>query len=220
MVSALSPFGLSWSEVDPRLHPFDHSAALAEVSVLAPAQHAPSWPASKKWADKMSRALVERFGRWAVGWHWVSDEGELGGGPVKSLCRPQHLIVTPEKTVALVTEALCEWRAWLEKLAEHFDRYPLDSPSATERERTWNRAVEHLVILVVEGTEASDAWYEHCELVLEWFLTYWGLDAKEAEKHVRLAIRDDFKSWAEPDRQTVQNVAQRLTASLWKKEDG
>ncbi|MFD8994198.1 hypothetical protein [Streptomyces abikoensis] len=38
------------------------------------------------WADAMSHALAEHYGRWAVGWRWAHDEGDFGGGPVGNWC--------------------------------------------------------------------------------------------------------------------------------------
>ncbi|WUD77170.1 Fic family protein [Streptomyces sp. NBC_00510] len=76
----------------------------------------------------MSHALVERYGRWAVGWRWAHDEGDFDGGPVGNWCCPRDSITTPEETLARVVAALCEWRGWLESLAGWFEAYPLKAP--------------------------------------------------------------------------------------------
>ncbi|MFE5030980.1 hypothetical protein [Streptomyces sp. NPDC056683] len=149
MRSVLWPFDLSWDEVDPARHPFDHAAAAREVRSLGPARCVPippdvsivdpamsAWSHGEGdlWARSMSYALMERYGRWAVGWRWAHDEGDLDGGPVGSWCCPRDSITTPEETLDRVVAALCEWREWLESLAGRFDAYPLD-PARIEDQR-------------------------------------------------------------------------------------
>ena len=225
----LAPFDLSWAEVDPRLHPFDSLSAAAAVAALGPAHEVPvrpagsaadraviSWShgAGRDWTDAMTRALVERFGRWVLGWRWAHDEGDIGGGPVGSWCCPRDSITSPDATLARVATALCEWRAWLEDLAERFDRYRLDSAPAQDRQDVWERAAVHLVTHVVDRTGAGDAWYAHCEQVLGWFLTRWGVPAATAEALVEEAIGGRFESWTGPDPDVLGDVAQRLALSL------
>ena len=134
----LDPRFLSWDEVDPSRHPFDRSSAARAVDSLGPARRVPrrpevsfgdramsSWNHGEgtRWADAMSHALAERFGRWSLGWRWAHDEGDFDGGPVGSWCCPQHSITTPQETLARVVAGLCEWRAWLESLAGWFEAY-------------------------------------------------------------------------------------------------
>jgi hypothetical protein len=225
----LAPFDLAWAEVDPRLNPFDGSSALVEVTALGPARRVPARPAGhaadrtviswshdagRAWTEAMTHALVERFGRWVVGWRWAHDEGDIGGGPVGSWCCPRDSITSPEATLAKVAAALCEWRAWLEDLAERFDRYPLDSAPPEDRQDLWERAAVHLVTHVVERTGAGDAWYGHCEQVLSWFLTRWGVPADTAQALVEEAIGGRFESWTGPEPALLGDVAQRLALSL------
>ncbi|MCP2342146.1 hypothetical protein [Actinomadura rupiterrae] len=84
------------------------------------------------WADAMSHALAERYGRWALGWRWAHDEGDFDGGPVGAWCCPRHSITTQRETLARVVEALCEWRAWLERVAGWFEAYQLDPPAVAD----------------------------------------------------------------------------------------
>jgi hypothetical protein len=62
--------------------------------------------------------MVERWGRWVVGWRWALDEGDFGGGPIHAWCCPRDSITSAEETLARVGAALIEWRGWLEELAE------------------------------------------------------------------------------------------------------
>ncbi len=229
VVYELAPQVLSWDEVDPRLHPFDAGSAPEVVAGLGPATDIPVRPsgadgyseimawaheAGTAWTEAMTRALVDRYGRWVLGWRWALDEGDIGGGPVGSWCCPSHSIGTPEETLGRVTAALIEWREWLEDLAERFDRFPLDAPPAEDRHLTWQRATVRLVTHVVDRTTAGDAWYSHCEQVLTWFLNRWGVPPEKARGLVEEAIGGQFGSWVEPALTVVEEVAERLAGSL------
>ena len=92
------PWDLSWADVDPMLHPFDPATVEAVVAGLPPAAEVPPRPAVKRsstalqdwgfavarpWVDRMSGALVDRYGGWASGWRWSQSDGDWpGGGPV------------------------------------------------------------------------------------------------------------------------------------------
>ncbi|WP_107459292.1 hypothetical protein [Streptomyces colonosanans] len=225
------PSALTWPEVDPRAHPFDPAAARMEIPALAPAVPARprygkddpaslqklsdwSWDVGAPWTEAMTRALVERYGRWVLGWRWAHDEGDIGGGPVGSWCCAAHSITEPRKTLARVASALCEWREWLEDLAERFDRYPLGNLPPEDRQDAWERATAHLVTHVVDRTNAGDAWYGHCQQVLTWFLTRWDVTPARAAALVAEAVGGRFESWMEPEQTVVRDVAERLSASL------
>jgi hypothetical protein len=234
----LLPYDLSWAEVDPSLHPFDSEAALDAVRALEPASRVPVRPVRQRpsdrdeayaeygklcdwahtegweWAQAMTRALAGRYGRWSVGWRWAMDEGDLGGGPVGNWCCTLHSISTPEATLERVAASLCEWREWLEYLARWFDRYPLGTLPAESRRDAWERATTHLVLQTLDRTGSGDAWYGHCQQVLTWFLTRWGVDPEAARGQVEEAIGGRFGSWTTPERTVVDGVAERLAASL------
>lgn len=225
----LAPFDLRWADVDPRSFPFDAASAPGSVAALGPARGIPVRPAGsaadarvigwshregQQWADAMTRALVERFGNWALGWRWAHDEGDIGGGPVDSWCCPRDSITTPDATVAAVAAALCEWRAWLEDLAAAFDRHRLDPVPAEQRQELWESAAVELVARVVERTGAGDAWYGHCEQVLTWYLTRWGVAATTAEALVEEAVGGRFESWTGPEPALMADVARRLALSV------
>nr|BFE37803.1 hypothetical protein GCM10010200_100540 [Actinomadura rugatobispora] len=225
----LAPRFLSWDEVDPSRHPFDRSSVAQAVDALGPARRVPRRPEvpfadpamsawnhgeGKLWADAMSHALAERFGRWTVGWRWAHDEGDFDGGPVGSWCCPQHSITTPEETLARVVAALCEWRAWLESLAGWFEAYPLESTAVADQRILWEQAARNLIWQVVDRTGHGSGWHGHCGQVLTWFLQRWHVAADVAQALVAEAIGGRFHSWTSPETVLVDDVAERLALSL------
>lgn len=237
----LLPYALTWSEVDPRTHPFDSATALDVVRGLEAASRVPVRPVMPKvtkavhpdevsaaytrlsrwsysegwdWTEAVTEELVARYGAWSTGWRWSHDEGDLGGGPVGGWCCAPHSIGTPEETLARVAASLCEWREWLEFLARWFDRYPLGALPVEDRRDAWERATAHLILQVVDRTGGGDAWYGHCGQVLTWFLTRWDVPADTAKELVLEAIGGRFRSWSGPDRKLVDSVATHLATSL------
>ncbi|MFJ4985823.1 Fic family protein [Streptomyces sp. NPDC088732] len=226
----LSPRDLSWDEVDPARHPFDSASANRVVRSLGPARRVPRrpdvpagdavldawrWNEARPWADAMSHALVKTYGRWVVGWRWAHDEEDFDGGPVGSWRGAAGSITTPEETVARVVASLCEWREWLESLAEKFEAYALE-PAAVEDQRIlWECAARNLILYVTDRTGCGSAWYGHCRQVLTWFLSHWGVRPGIAGDLVDRAIGGRFLSWTGPDAALVADVAERLALSLW-----
>ncbi|MEV5574180.1 Fic family protein [Spirillospora sp. NPDC052269] len=139
---------------------------------------------------------------------------DFDGGPVGSWCCPRHSITTPEETLALVVEALCEWRAWLESLAGWFESYPLDPAAVADQRILWERAARNLIWQVVDRTGAESGWHGHCKKVLTWFLQRWDVPADAAEALVAEAIGGRFHSWTDPETALVDVVAERLALSL------
>lgn len=226
---SFKPWLLTWDDVDPSHHPFDVAVAPAAVRELAPASGVPARPSDgtdyrqvidwargdgDAWADFMTRAVVDRFGRWACGWRWAMDEGDVGGGPVGSWCCSNHSISGLEETLDRVTSALVEWREWLEDLAERFDRYPLAGLSEADQTNVWERGAVHLIHHVVDRTGAGDAWYRHCAQVLTWFLSRWGVAEDRAGRLVDQAISGRFSSWSGPAEAVVDDVAGQLARSV------
>ncbi|WP_328396947.1 hypothetical protein [Nocardia sp. NBC_00416] len=220
-----APWVLTWDEVDPSRHPFDAAAARDTIRGLGPASAVPKRPsggaadrrvrdwahdAGEAWADSMTRALIEQYGRWATGWRWALDEGDFGGGPVSSWCCPADSITGAAETVARVTAALLEWRGWLEDLATRFDRYPLAGLSDPDRFQAWERGTVQLVHHVVDRTGAGDAWYRHCAQVLTWFSARWGVAGDSAQRLVDEAIGGRFGSWVGPAETVVDDIAERI----------
>ncbi|WP_328806806.1 cell filamentation protein Fic [Streptacidiphilus fuscans] len=185
-----------------------------EVSAADPAMSDWSHGEGKRWADAMSYALVERYGRWALGWRWALDEGDFDGGPVGSWCCPRDSITTPEETLARVVAALCEWRGWLESLGGWFVAYPLDPALLADQRILWEHAARNLILQVADRTGCGSGWYGHCRQVLTWFLHAGHVTADDARDLVDQAIGGRFHSWTSPDTVLVDDIAERLALSL------
>ncbi|MFJ5636663.1 hypothetical protein ACIQF5_29030 [Streptomyces goshikiensis] len=112
---------------------------------------------AQSWADVMSYALVQQYGRWTIGWRWSYDEGDFDGGPVGNWCCPRDLLTTPEETLARVEAALREWREWLECLAGWFEACPLDLTDIEDQRILWERAARNLILQVVDRTGCGAA---------------------------------------------------------------
>ncbi|MEV6742531.1 Fic family protein [Streptomyces sp. NPDC051104] len=229
MIVDLAPSYLTWDDVDPARHPFDSASAPQVVRSLGPAQRVPRRPdlpladpamsawsrdTGQPWADAMSHALTEHYGRWTVGWRWAHDEGDFDGGPVGNWCCPRDSITTPEETIPRVAAALCEWREWLESLAKWFEAYPLDLADIEDQRNLWERAARNLIEQVTDRTDCGSGWYGHCHQVLTWFLSRWSIPPQRAEKLVKQAIGGRFHSWTGPDPELVEDVAEQLALSL------
>ncbi|MGW4645837.1 Fic family protein [Kitasatospora sp. NPDC004289] len=228
MIFELSPYRLTWDEVDPARRPFDRATAAEAVRGLGPAGQVPWMPDAPggpehralvrergdSWGDAMSHALARHYGDWALGWRWARAEGDVDGGPVGSWCCPPHSIGTPEQTLAKVTEALCEWRDWLEDLAAQFDAYPLELAEVEDRRDLWEDASRRLIARVADRTGAGSAWYGHCQVVLGWFLARWGVASGTAVRLVNEAVGGRFHSWTAPEPEEAAEVAERLAGAL------
>ncbi|PPS69912.1 cell filamentation protein Fic [Streptomyces sp. 46] len=229
MIRTLAPGFLNWDEVDPARHPFDAASAAQVVHSLGPARCVPRRPAvpfadpvmstwdrdeATPWADAMSQALVEYYGRWAAGWRWSHDEGDFDGGPVGHWCCPRDSVTTPEETLTRVVAALCEWRAWLESLAGWIEAYPLDLRTVEDDRILWDRAARNLILQVTDRTGCGSGWHGHCRQVLTWFLDRWDVAPDVAGGLVDSAIGGRFDSWTGPDHALVDDVAERLARSL------
>lgn len=207
MDERLDPSYLTWRDVDPATHPFDPATAAGTIAGIAATVPSPpigrwddpgmaAWmngPA-RQWSDAMAAAMLDRYGRWALGWRWALGAGQIGGGPVQSWCCPGHSITNRDETLAKVAAGLCEWRDWLEELADRFSR---------------GGAVD-LITRVVEKTDAADTWPVHCQQVLEWFLTSRGVPADAASKAVEVAVGARFEDWRAPERSVLETVASRI----------
>ncbi|MET7600896.1 MULTISPECIES: Fic family protein [unclassified Streptomyces] len=229
MIHVLSARHLDWDDVEPVRHPFDRASVEQVVRSLGPARNVPRRPdvpfadpvmtawdreVAEPWADAMSQALVERYGRWTVGWRWSHDEGDFDGGPVGHWCCPRDSVTTPEETLPRVVAALCEWRDWLESLAGRFEAYPLDLADVEDQRILWECAARNLIIQVTDRTGCGSGWHGHCHQVLAWFLDHWGIAPDTAQVLVERAVGGRFRSWTGPDRRLVDDIAERLARSL------
>ncbi|MFC7545512.1 hypothetical protein [Plantactinospora sp. GCM10030261] len=227
------PAGLHWAEVDPAGRDVDRTEVLSVVRGLAPARRVPpprpattlaeirryhDWTAEQgwPWATAMTAALREHYGPWVIGWRWGVGESDRDGGVVEAWCCPGHTITTPDATLRAVADAVIEWHDWTVELAERFDRFLPMSAHASDDDRrdAWERAVAHLVTVVVDRTFCQSGWYSMCEVVLHWFLTAAGVPEQRHADMIDSAIGGRFESWVEPGRDLIDDVADRLGRTL------
>ncbi|WP_228978491.1 hypothetical protein [Streptomyces sp. DH12] len=131
-------------------------------------------------------------------------------------CCSSDSVTTAEATAPLVVAALCEWRHWLEDLAERFAALaPPPSPAGSVVDPWhWERACTRLVTVVADRTQAESGWYEHCMQVLRWFLASTGIDEEQAREVVENAVGGRFGSWIAPDATEVEAVSSRLARTV------
>jgi len=120
----LPDFGLlTWRDVDPAARSdFDPAGAAALVRSLPPAAEVPpagtDWRLADFWRDRMTQALVERLGDWAVGWqHTVVMEDYPGYGVIPVWWDVELTITTPAETLDRLAEALVAWHELTVELA-------------------------------------------------------------------------------------------------------
>jgi hypothetical protein len=215
----MHPGQLCWQDVDPRRHSFKDESAYDIAYKLIPGSRPSSFkgnPFSPSWETSITHALVREYGTWACGWRWARDEGSIGGGPVASWCCPSDSWTTREETAKRVQASLRDWRCWIEKLCSRFETIGPNSttPDSDVLDSSFQKAVVILVTDVVEQTTAGDAWYTHCEQVLSWFLEFHGFEVKRARNVVRSAIAGRFESWSGPDDELLDDVAQKIGATV------
>ncbi|MDR3031977.1 MAG: hypothetical protein LBV78_02495 [Kitasatospora sp.] len=158
----------------------------------------------------MSAVLRERYGTWAWGWNWCYHRG----GPIGNWAGGYVSVTTPDETAGRVVAALLEWRAWLERTAQHFAELapPL---GASPEDRSWHleRACVRLVTYAVDSG-ADNAWRSQTAIVLGWFLASTGMDRAEAARAVERAIGGRFESWVYPKRSLIESVGEDLAVGL------
>lgn len=226
----LFPYNLHWDDLDPARHPFDPDGAQATVESLAPHPGFPShpdwtwarWRSAEwffsRWPEDMTTALTRHYGAWACGWRWVSnlEEGWISG-PI-SVWADMESVTSVEEALNCVTDALLEWRFFLEDLAGRFARLPM-SEAPEERKRTLDRAAADIITHVADRTHANDMWYDTCARVLRWYVSHLGVSAEESGALIDGAIGGRFESWAAPGPDVVGEVAGRLAAGLVHRDD-
>jgi hypothetical protein len=168
---------------------------------------------ARPWTDAMTEQIASAYGLWTIGWRYNTSEPG-NGGPVAGWCCERDSIRDPASTVAAVADCIVEWHDWLVELDERFQRFlPLPN-DPDDRHDVWQRAVAHLITVVVDRTHAEDAWYRHCAQVLGWFLSCAGVPDDRHRELVQEAIGGRFYSWLAPPDQTVREVADRLAGGL------
>ncbi|MEU4213683.1 hypothetical protein AB0F13_27520 [Streptomyces sp. NPDC026206] len=198
-----------WADLNPTGRTFDADAAYDVVAAIPIPPQDEEQMRGYRYQDAVTRALVDRFGLWTVGW----NDSTHHGGPVAAWCCPSHSVTTMDETPDRVVDSLEEWWDWLGELAEKFDRLsPGPNPSPEHEQWAWERAVARLVTLVLDRTSCEAGWYGHCRLVLRWYLESTGAEPDQAQEWVDEAIGGRFESWREPRLPLINDVAERIAA--------
>ncbi|MEV6397435.1 hypothetical protein AB0M39_22130 [Streptomyces sp. NPDC051907] len=209
MEDRLRVWDRTWAEMDPAGREFHVDAAYDVVVATPVPEQDGDGLRGFRYEDEVTRALVDRFGAWVVGW----SHSTHFGGPVGAWCCPSHSVTDQEQTPDLVMDSLEEWWDWLQELAEKFDRLsPASDAPAEDREWAWERAVARLVTVVLDRTSCESGWYGHCMLVLRWYLESNGVAPAKAMELVEQAVGGRFKSWTEPGLRLVDDVAEQIAA--------
>lgn len=200
------PADLSWADVAPTTWTFDpgshrrRAVPLAIDALMDTPRDGDQW--RHEAVLEINRRFTRAFGPWASGWRWSRDEGSIGGGVVGAWCCSTHSLLPsgpnedPSATAERAAAALAEWCAWIVKLSALFDEMP---PKDADLGRTVRDASARIVEVVVEQTNAGDAWYAHCAQVLRWYLERWGAEPEIAASIVATAVAGRFASWSGPD---------------------
>ncbi|WP_250006793.1 hypothetical protein [Actinoplanes sp. M2I2] len=130
---------LTWRDVDPAARPgFDPAGAAELVRSLPLAAEVPTagsdWRLAGFWADRMTGALVERVGAWAVGWQrTVVLEDHPGRGVVPVWWNVELTITTPAETLDSLARALVAWHELTVELAtDARGRFAAAAPATTD----------------------------------------------------------------------------------------
>ncbi|MCI4066158.1 hypothetical protein MRQ36_27860 [Micromonospora sp. R77] len=130
---------LTWRDVDPATRPdFDPAGAAELVRSLPPAAEVPpadtDWRLADFWWDRMTAALVERLGVWAVGWqHTVVMEDYPGRGVIPIWRNVELTITTPAETLDRLARALVAWHELTVELAtDALGRFAAAAPATTD----------------------------------------------------------------------------------------
>jgi hypothetical protein len=211
---------LRWHDLDPRDRPFDERPAREATEKLVsrwvatrPRRDPDDHDGNDELEDAIDRALVEKYGAWAAGWNWAATEPG-GGGPVRGWCCSRDSLLRPEDpspktSVDRVVAALGDWRSYLGELSDLFATLR-DENAGLPLEAGVERAAARLLPLVLERTEASDAWYWTFKHALTWYLESTGCEKKLVEAAIAPVVSGRFSSWCAPDPEYARTVCTEL----------
>ncbi len=179
-----------WEDVEPSRHRFDAAGVGATVDaslVVGRDRDAVG--------QAIDRALLAEHGTWIAGWRWAASEPGCGG-LVQAWCCAAHSLLRKgearEDSVARVVAAVQDWRAVLEQLADVF-------AELRAAQATVEHAATRLLPIVLERTDASDAWYATFATVLGWYLESAGYDGDAVGPAVDAVSGGRFASWMAPE---------------------
>ena len=199
---------LRWSDVAPECRQYDETMAVELVETLLRGQ---------TWADHnelsyyylescVDQVLVQEFGVWISGWR----SGE-NGGPVLTPLDPYD---PPEEQIATVMKAIAEWRDFLTDVDAIFTELP--SPANSSLAKDVEKAAARLTPMVLHRTDAQDAWYSTCTLVLNWFLESHGYGDRLSRKAISQTFSGQFRSWVKPSDEKIRDVSRSVGGAVSK----
>ncbi|MCX4421912.1 hypothetical protein ACIQWL_43320 [Streptomyces mirabilis] len=203
---------MTWQDVDPATHPFDARQASGVVrEVLSVPDPESGRSGGLRSDNSVARGLAEYYGSWAFGWWSAVDESPHSGAIIRDLPAGGHGADDLEQQAQRYTSALLQWRAWLEELAATFAQSaPRQDADEEELRRLRERGVAPLVTLVVERTEAGEAWRGPCSTALAWYLESTGMSPGEAEDLADEVVDSEFESWIAPDEEAMGRARETI----------
>jgi hypothetical protein len=206
---------LAWSDVDPTTRRFDPAAARRVATELVTAAVGDPGVDRDALADDIDRALLAEYGAWVAGWRWSTSEPGCGG-PVRSWCCGRDSLlraddVDPTASIERVAAAVVEWRGFLGELAALFDAID-DATAGLVLDAVAERAAARLLPLVVERTDASDAWYATFATFLTWYLQRRGVHASDVPSAIGRVASGHFASWCAPSPEVAAAASAELGA--------
>jgi hypothetical protein len=119
-------------------------------------------------------------------------------------------------SVERVVTSVREWHDYLITLTKHFEEIHRRS-SAFSLSRHVEHAAASLLPLVIEATQATDAWYSTFATILTWYLEFAGTPRALVETAVRKVSSGLFQSWCEPSAE-LQTTASKAFGERVEKE--
>ncbi|MEU8665032.1 hypothetical protein AB0C31_51490, partial [Actinoplanes philippinensis] len=118
------PWTLPWRDLDPAGRELVFADVLAVVRSLPPAGQMPSPGADRvlidAWLDRITAALVERLGAWAVGWRYTVSPDDLQDRGPAAVWRAVDLpVTTPRETLAELAGAVVAWHRLLAEISSN-----------------------------------------------------------------------------------------------------
>ncbi|WP_338696729.1 hypothetical protein V2W30_14455 [Streptomyces sp. Q6] len=196
---------MTWRDVEPAKHPFDPSRALDAVRAVVASPDPESGRPRGLWSDNsIAQGLAEHYGTWAFGWYTAMQLYPDSGTVIRELPPCGLGARDLDQQARRYTDALLQWRGWLEELAAAFAPFvPGPDSDAATRRQLRESGVAALVTLVVERTQAGELWLGTCAQALTWFLEATGVPVAEAEELVDDIVDGEFASWVAPDAEAI-----------------
>ncbi len=204
---------LPWADVDPAGQRFSIEEVERVVHAALDRRDLRGDTHRRRAEDAIDRALIAEFGWWMAGWRWTASEPGCGGPVSGYCCAPHSLGPGADEAVAGVVAAARSWREQLEALALHFGVLREENAGLAVEEDAC-RAASQLLPLVLEWTDADDAWYGTFERILAWYLEPVIGDPVVAREVVQGAIGGRFESWITPDDDTADAVVADVGAAV------